>query len=348
MARHSKGVRTFSIGFVPGEESELGYARKVADAVQAEHHEFIQQADDFFSLLQRLVWHNDEPITFPASIPLYILSRESKRVATVMLGGEGADEILAGYGNNLRAYWLARSTAAVPDALLRLAAGLPLPGRLRALAARGAQDESERILGTFRLGEYQSIARASRIDLPDAVGDDALVLDEIGYDRDRPGSFLDRLLYVQLKTYLIALLMKQDKMSMAASIETRVPYLDHHLVELAFSLPDDVKIRGREGKVLLKQVSRGLIPDEIIDRPKRGFPVPIDRWFREAGNPFVEVLLDPGTLNDGFLDADFVRSRVKRFQSGEKLSMELWTMLNLELWRREYLGPADRNTARPA
>jgi asparagine synthase (glutamine-hydrolysing) len=136
--------------------------------------------------------------------------------------------------------------------------------------------------------------------------------------------------------------MKQDKMSMAASIETRVPFLDHHLVGLAFSLPDNCKIRGRRGKYLLKEASRGLLPEEVIHRRKRGFPVPIARWFRQAGNPFVDILLDPESLRDGFVDAGFVRSRVERFLAGETNSMELWALLNLELWRREFLTGVSR------
>jgi asparagine synthase (glutamine-hydrolysing) len=121
-----------------------------------------------------------------------------------------------------------------------------------------------------------------------------------------------------------------------------VPFLDHHLVGLAFSLPDNCKIRGRRGKYLLKEASRGLLPEAVIHRRKRGFPVPIARWFRQAGNPFVDILLDPESLREGFVDAGFVRSRVERFLAGEKNSMELWALLNLELWRREFLTGVSR------
>ena len=337
MARHTEGVRTFSIGFIPGEENELGWARRVADWCGARHHEFLQQSDDFFSLLQRLVWNHDEPLTFPASIPLYLLSRESKAAATVMLAGEGADEILAGYGTNVRAYWLAQARARIPSPVRAMLPRLLRQRRLRAIASRMALDETELIAGTFRLAGHEASARACRVDLPSAEEDDQELVGEIGF-RSRRGSFLDRFLYFQLKTYLLALLMKQDKMSMAASIETRVPYLDHHLVELAFSLPDGCKVHYGQGKYLLKRVSRELLPKDVITRPKQGFPVPIARWFREPGNPFVEVLLDPESLRDGFLDAQFVRTRVNRFLTGEEISLELWAILNLELWRRNFLG----------
>lgn len=335
MARHTSGVQTFSIGFVPGEENELSWAQRVADWCGARHHEFIQGSEDFFSLLQRLIWNHDEPLTFPASIPLYLLSRESKAVATVMLAGEGADEILAGYGTNVRAYWLAQARAWIPDPLRALLRFSPASGRFRAIASRMSMDETTLIASTFRLGGHEALMRACRLDLPDGVEDERDLVEEVGLTA-RKGSFLDRFLYFQLKTYLLALLMKQDKMSMAASIETRVPYLDHHLVELAFSLPDSCKVRGRQGKYLLKRASRDLLPQDVIDRPKQGFPVPIARWFRKPGNPFVEVLLDPQSLRDGLLDAQFVRARVHRFLAGEEITLELWAILNLELWRREF------------
>ncbi|MFO1418574.1 MAG: asparagine synthase (glutamine-hydrolyzing) [Methylotetracoccus sp.] len=336
MARHTDRVRTFSVGFVPGEESELGWARMVAEHCRADHREFTLGSEDFFSLVRKLVWHHDEPMMFPASIPLYLLSRESKRVATVMLAGEGADEILAGYDNNIRGYWLARWAAAIPGPLRTAVARLPLPSRWRALAETLASSDTDRVLRAFRLGDSQAMLAASRIPLPPGSEDDGALLSEIGLEQ-RGGGFLDRLLYFQLKTYLVALLMKQDKMSMAASIETRVPFLDHKLVEFAFSLPDEQKIRGKEGKHLLKRSSRGLLPDQIIYRRKQGFPVPIADWFRAPGNPFIEVLLDRQTLSDGLLDGVYVRDVVERFQRGQGNTMQLWSILNLELWRREFL-----------
>jgi asparagine synthase (glutamine-hydrolysing) len=344
MARHTDRVRTFSIGFVPGEENELSWARLVAERCGAEHHEFVLGSEDFFSLMRRLVWHHDEPMIFPASIPLYLLSRESKRAATVMLAGEGADEILAGYGNNVRSYWMNRMASRIPAALRRGVARLPLPGRAGSIATRAALDETELIVGAYRLGGHEGITNACRFDLPASAEDDNDLIEEVGL-AGRDGTFLDRLLYFQLKTYLVALLMKQDKMSMAASIETRVPFLDHHLVELAFSLPDSSKVRGRRGKHLLREASRHLLPSEVIDRPKRGFPVPIARWLRKPGNPFVDVLLDPESLRDGFLDAGFVRQRVERFLAGDEIAVELWAMLNLELWRRQFLTGAGRMRA---
>jgi len=337
MARHTDRVRTFSIGFVPDQESELHWARRVATHTHAQHHEFKQGAPDFFSLLQRLIWHHDEPLTFPASIPLYLLSRESKRVATVMLAGEGADELLAGYDTNVRTYWLARAAHLLPLGARQCIARLPLTGRMAAIARRAARTEADLIAGMFRLAGHEGLVRACRIPLPAHDTDDLAMHEELGIT-SRAGSFLDRLLYFQLKTYLIALLMKQDKMSMAASIETRVPYLDHKLVELAFALPDNCKVRGRRGKCLLKSVGRELLPRAVIDRPKQGFPVPIAHWFRTPGTPMIDVLLDPDSLRNGLLDAAYVRTTVDRFLKGAPISLEIWALLNLELWRRKFLA----------
>jgi asparagine synthase (glutamine-hydrolysing) len=344
MARHSDRVRTFSIGFVPGEENELSWAKLVADHCRAEHHEFVLKSADFFTLMQKLVWHNDEPMMFPASIPQYLLSKASKAVATVMLAGEGADEILAGYDTNVRTYWINRFASALPRSAWPWMGRLPLPGRVSSVAARMALPETELITGTYRLAGHAGIVDACRLALPPSADDDDAMRHEVGLD-SRTGTFLDRFLYFQLKTYLVSLLMKQDKMSMAASIETRVPFLDHHLVGMAFSMSDDQKVRGRRGKHLLKQACAGLLPHKVIYRAKRGFPVPISQWLREPNNPFIDVLLDSGSLRDGLLDASYVRRRVEQFRGGAEISMELWAMLNLELWRREFLTGANRMRA---
>jgi len=335
MKRNSEGIKTFSIGFKPEEQNELRFADSVAGMLGAEHHEYLLGSDDFFGLLKKLIRHHDEPMIFPASIPLYILSRHSKDNATVMLAGEGADEIFTGYDTNVRACWLNRLSSVVPRGAGGLLASLPLPARYRAIAAKTALDERELITSFFAMTGSDGLGGGAGGEAP-GVEDDLELWGEIGFD-GASGTFLDKLIYFQLKTYLVALLMKQDKMSMAASIETRVPFLDHRLVEFACTLPDRYRVRLKHGKYLLKRSLEGCLPDGIIYRKKMGFPVPIERWFREKDNPFMEVLLDESTKRDGFIDHRFVERAVERFRAGRPGSTQaIWALINLELWRRVF------------
>jgi asparagine synthase (glutamine-hydrolysing) len=336
MARSSPKVKTFSIGFVPEELNELNYARSVADYFKTEHHEFLLEAEDFYSLLRKLIWHHDEPLMFPASIPLYILSKYSKDNATVMLAGEGADELFAGYENNVKAYWFHQLSGLFPLIVKRQLLNLPVSSRHRHLLKRSLLSEKELIRSYFQ--NLWSVPLEEICDWNKVSDeDDECLLGEIGLG-ERKGSFLERFLYFQLKTYLVALLMKQDKMSMAASIETRVPFLDHRFVEMVWQLRDNKKISGDEGKYVLKKACEGLLPREIIYRKKMGFPVPIEKWFREKGNPFLEVLTDASTGREGFFRSGFVAKELDYFSKGDNNStIRLWTLLNVELWRREFL-----------
>ncbi len=336
MSRHAQKIKTFSIGFIPEELNELRFARSVADSFYADHHEYLLESEDFFSLLRKLVWHHDEPLMFPASIPLYILSRLSKNNATVMLAGEGSDELFAGYSSNLKAYWLHRFGRAVPYAIKNCCLRFPLSPRYRSIVKKSIS-EDEAFIGSFfqHYANHDIPLLCEWIDMKHVNDDD--LYEEIGFSEMR-GSFLEKLLFFQIKTYLVALLMKQDKMSMAASIETRVPFLDHHFVEMACRIPDKYKIRMRQGKYILKRACEGLLTKDIIYRKKMGFPVPLARWFREKGNSFVALLLDPSTRNGSFLNFRSIEKTIERFNQGDNNALHnLWTFLNIELWRREFL-----------
>ena len=338
MSRNSTNTKTFSIGFKPEELNELKFAKYVAKYFNNDHHEYLVESDDFFSLLKKLIWHHDEPLIFPASIPLYILSKHSKNNATVMLAGEGADELFAGYTNNVKAYWLSRFASIVPSPAVKTLLMFPFNERHKSVLTKTRMTEKELICSFFQLYKTEDILRIYESqNLKDL--DDRL-WDEVGLE-NRGGSFIDKLIYFQMKTYLVALLMKQDKMSMAASIETRVPFLDHHLVEFACQIPHKYKIRMNHGKYILKRSCEGLLPKRIIYRKKMGFPVPIAQWFKEKNNPFIEVLLDSSTKRRSFLNFNFIEKAVEEsYRNNEHATKGLWTLLNLELWRREFL---DRN-----
>lgn len=342
MSRHAENIKTFSIGFIPEEVNELKYAKIAADYLRADHHEYFLESGDFFSLLKKLIWHHDEPLIFPASIPLYILSKNSKNNATVMLSGEGSDEIFAGYTSNIKAYRLNKISSRIPAAVRKGLLKLPINSKYKAILNKMALNERELIRSFFQICDDEQIRQMFPWNNWESTTDDRLD-EEIGFS-NLTGSFLDKLIYFQIKTYLIALLMKQDKMSMAASIETRVPYLDHRFVELAVKIPASFKIKRNQGKYIFKKSCEKMLPESIVYRKKMGFPVPIDKWFREKNSPFIEVLLDDDTKRSSFLNYRSIENTVKEFlQGNNSLIHAVWAFINIELWRREFFGNRSLN-----
>ena len=277
-------------------------------AIGAESHEIVIDDRDFFGALPKLVWHEDEPIAHPSSVPLYFVSALARQHVTVVLTGEGSDELLAGYGKYPRVAWNWRAGTVyermMPARAARRrsrAASLPLlPSTARPLRAPIVPGDGSHA--------GVDVLRQLRVDPPGRSAA-AAVARACARRRRRAGAYgaslgyfnapngtstlLDRLLYADIKTYLVELLMKQDQMSMAASIESRVPFLDHKLVEFAATLPDEWKLTGWTTKRVLRESMKGLLPESILNRPKMGFPVPFAGWTRGGWNGVArDVLLD--------------------------------------------------------
>jgi len=345
-------LQTFSVVFKERAFNELEHSRSVARAIRADSHEVVIDDNDFFGALPKLLWHEDEPIAHPSSVPLYFVSALARRQVTVVLTGEGSDELLAGYGKYSRIAWNWRAGGAyeraVPSPLRSIVAErlLPaLPGTLGRYARRS-------FLGMSRTPEAMVFDNFAAIRLADqrrllAPSVRMQVTRALAYGPsrsyfDRPNgtsTLLDRLLYADLKTYLVELLMKQDQMSMAASIESRVPFLDHKLVEFAAGLPDDWKLSGWTTKRILREAMKGMLPDAILSRPKMGFPVPFAAWTRGAwGNVARDVLLDPRSRQRGLIDPAAVARLLDDHAAGRvNGGDQIWTLLNLELWHRTYI-----------
>ena len=343
-------VQTFSVGFdAPGPYSELPFARRVAEHGGSEHREIVVGADDLLRELPALVWHQDEPVSEPAAIPTYLVSQLARETVTVVLTGEGGDELFAGYPK-YAADPLARRVAALPglfrDPLLGAADRLPFGFRKLQVVARSARfrDESERLAAWF--AGLAGDARA-RLLGPALASHDATAAAGFrrALDATDARTPLDRMLAADLALWLPDdLLMKMDKMSMAASIEARVPLLDHPLIEWAARLPDRFKVQGAQGKVLLKRLARRRLPREVVDRPKVGFTVPLSPWFRGPLRPLLEdTLLSPTCLGRGWYDATELRALVRDHVEGRRdRGRELWTLLTLELWHRTWIDAAPR------
>ena len=346
------GVKTFSVAFAEREANELSYARLVANRFRTDHHEIVVEPAEFMSALPRLVWHEDEPLAHPSSVALNFVSRLASEHVKVVLTGEGSDETLAGYGRyrttlvNLGVgQWWDRLGGAALRPITRRAIDT-LPHRLvmrRRLERTFLYLPAN--LPTLYFDNFAVFGRARQerlltADARERIGtlDPYRVVREL-LSRTDAQSLLDQLLYVDTKTYLHELLMKQDQMSMAASIESRVPFLDHPLMEFAAQLPQRMKLHGFTTKYVLRQAMRGILPNEILGRRKMGFPVPIGRWFRGTFQPLIdEYVLGPRSSARKLFDDGQVRELVTEHQRGtHDHSERLWSLLNAEIWQRIFL-----------
>jgi len=342
-------LQTFSVAFKQRAFSELTYARQVASAIRAEAHEIVIDEHDFFGALPRLVWHEDEPLAHPSSVPLYFVSKLAASHVKVVLTGEGSDELLAGYGKYPRALANWRAGAVwnlAPDLFRDFVRGsiVPrLPGRLARYAKRSFLAMPRTPEAMF-FDNFAAIGMQRQRALLDprvrGASPGAYAPSRAYFDAPNGHTtLLDRLLYTDLKTYLVELLMKQDQMSMAASIESRVPFLDHHLVEFAAALPPRMKLRGLSTKWILREAVKTLLPRDILTRSKMGFPVPFGIWTRGPAAGLVrDVLLDSRTWQRGITDTRAVQALLDNHAAGRTDGADaLWSLLNLELWYRTFI-----------
>ena len=355
-------LQTFSVAFKQRAYSELEYARQVSRAIKADAHEIVIDDHDFFGALPRLIWHEDEPIAHPSSVPLYFVSELAREHVKVVLTGEGSDELLAGYAKYPKALVNWRAAAAygvLPHPVRSWIADTVVPLLPRAMRryARRSFVSVPRTPEAMFFDNFAAIGLARQHDLLTARFADPSPAAVYGPSReyyDAPNgssTVLDRLLYADLKTYLVELLMKQDQMSMAASIESRVPFLDHKLVEFAASLPPRLKLRGFTTKWILREAVRSIVPPEILSRPKMGFPVPFGLWMRGHWSGVArDVLLDSRSRQRGIVEPAAVERLIAAHQSGAADGGDaLWSLLNLELWYRTFIdGDGIQTLATPA
>jgi asparagine synthase (glutamine-hydrolysing) len=333
----SEKVHTFSAGFGDPQYDEVRHALQVSKHLGTVHHEVTVTADDFERLWARLTWHRDAPISEPADVAVFRLAELARQHVSVVLSGEGSDELFAGYPK----YRFARATAwawLVPNPLRamvidRVERGLP--SRLHrariALRALRGNDEAERLEGWFapftsreRLALLGTDDRRPGLDIAQGQGDP-----------------VRRMLFADCHAWLADnLLERGDRMSMAASLELRPPFLDHHLVELAFSLPSNVKLRHGVTKWVVKEVARSLLPAEIVDRPKAGFRVPIASWLRGSMRDMAyDRLLAADSFVSEVFDRKVVQELLEVHDSGSRNEdIRIWTLLCLEVWHDQFRG----------
>ncbi len=352
----SDPIKTFSVAFAEREANELQYARMVAERYKTDHHEILVSPNDFFGALPRLVWHEDEPIAHPSSIALNFVSRLASQHVKVVLTGEGSDETLAGYNRyrvtvfnaslGRRYERLAPSgvRSAVRSGIGTMSAGSSLGRKLRRTFLYLPNDLNTIYFDNFAVFDRKAQREMLHPDVRAELSEiDPYAAHHAALAQTSAHSLLNRLLYADTKTYLHELLMKQDQMSMAASIESRVPFLDHKLVEFASALPERMKLRGVTTKYILREAMKDLLPAEILSRKKMGFPVPVGAWFAGAWRHLVdEFVLSERSAERKLFDMTEVRRIAESHLRGEQKHDErLWSLVNLEIWHRIFVDGQD-------
>lgn len=360
-------VKTFSIGFENAAYDELPHARRVAELFGTDHHEFIVRPDAI-GLVPTIVRHYGEPFADSSAIPCFQLAELTRRHVTVALNGDGGDESFGGYTRYV-ANRLAGRFDTIPLALRR---GLASGGRWL-VDGRGAVNGRETSIVNkarrltdalpldppVRYAQYVSWfdERQRQVLYTDAFR--ALIRDttvaeviSVPWGRASGENVLDVMLEVDATTYLPDdLIAKIDIATMAHALEARSPLLDHELMEFAAKIPAELKVKGRQKKWILREALRGWLPDEILDRPKQGFSVPVADWFRNDHRDHVrDVLLDPATLARGYFRGDVVREILARQAAGADIeSKRVWALFMLEMWHREFVDrPPDATATAPA
>jgi asparagine synthase (glutamine-hydrolysing) len=357
-------VKTFSIGFVTNrpEFNELPYARIVARAFGTDHHEEIVEPD-VVATLPGVVRAFGEPFADATALPTFRLAELTRRHVTVALTGDGGDEAFAGYDRYAANLLLARFDGlprALRQGVARLGTHLPpdpiinsTRSRLRRLAEALPLEPADRYraymsgldAGVDRAQVYTPEARSQ---IRDGWVESAVRAAWESADAD---GLVDQMLATDSEIYLPGdLLAKLDISSMHYSLEARSPLLDHELMELAASAPPELKLRGREKKVGLRTALRGWVPDEILDRPKRGFELPIADWLRgDLGRFARDVLMDPQTRERGLLNPAYASDLLERHIGGRHdHARGIWTLLVLELWQREAIDRREAAGVAPA
>lgn len=328
-------IDTFSVGFDELDFDERRYARMASRHVNSNHHEIVVTSREYAELWPRMVWHMDEPINHAHSTQLYLISKLAKSLVTVVLTGEGSDELFAGYPRYKIVYFM-NILQALPVKLRSSLVSL-----LRILNNR----KMAKITSVFDMDMQNIIIRNAAFVQDEMV---QLVLNGkmIASPNDRhvysdlPTNFLNRLLYLECKTYLASLLVRQDKMSMAASVESRVPFLDYRIVETAFRIPASIRFPIGKNKHIIKKLALRYLPAEIITRKKSGFSVPIGIWLRDKNclGRYLDLITDESFRSRSFFNTKNITALVNEHMIGNADNGDiLWELINFELWYRIFI-----------
>ncbi|MDE2262985.1 MAG: asparagine synthase (glutamine-hydrolyzing) [Gammaproteobacteria bacterium] len=340
------GLKTFSVAYDFGKEfDETPFARQVAQAFHTDHQEVRMSAQDFVRFIPAFAWHMDEPVADSAAISLYYVSKLARQEVVVCLSGEGSDEIFAGYDFYLYNLAIERLRRLAGEPFLRSLAALTRSSqrmeKLRKYLELAGQPLEERYRGISTSDRRKTQSLYAPEFLRAAAGAETPASAYIRrlFERSRGWDCLSRMLYFDTKTWLVDdLLIKADRMSMASSIELRVPFLDHRLVECAATIPSKYKVRGIQTKCVLREAVRGRLPARILRRRKRGFPTPLKVMFGgELFDYAHDLLLSDRARSRGYFAPERVRALLFDHRAGRASNeREIWRLVVLEEWHRHF------------
>jgi asparagine synthase (glutamine-hydrolysing) len=347
----SAPVKTFSVGFSDADYDERPFARTVARQVGSVHHELILEPDAV-DVIDDLTWYLDEPFGDCSAIPTYMVSKLAAEHVTVVLSGDGGDELFGGYDKYIvesreREY-------RVPPIVrsLMAAAGRTMPEGMRGrnFLHHFSLPPAERYIDALTIVRREARQRLFRREALEQMPATDRLSDVLERRQRAHGDWLSPLQYLDITTYLPQdILTKVDRMSMAHSLEARVPLLDHRLVEFAATIPPELQLSNGTTKRILKRAMRGALPDAILNRPKRGFAVPLARWFRGQLGSFVrDLLLSDTCQRRGIFKSGRVEFLLAQLERGRDVDLHLWTLISFEMWCRTFLDGARASRRQPA
>ncbi|MFH0831806.1 MAG: asparagine synthase (glutamine-hydrolyzing) [archaeon] len=336
MKKISENVKTFYV--CSGDAEERKSAELTAKYFNTEHNEVFVSANEFADNIKEMIWHYDAPLPWPSAIPLYFVSKLSRGKATVVLTGEGSDEIFAGYNRYSLIDRLSKANSRIgfipkflKNSSFKISSAIFQDVRYR--------KNLDMLFNGFNF-DYATGVNAitsERKELLRNIEEKHPLREKVEQIfKEKQADFVSRLLYLDFRTYLQELLVKQDKMGMAASIEARTPFLDYNLIELAAKMPSSIKLNNGTGKYILKKAMETILPKEIIWQKKKGFPVPIGLWFRRELKGFLEEELLTESAALDYFDKDYIKKIIEG-QKRHNYSLQLWAMLNFKLWHEQFI-----------
>jgi len=337
-----EAINTFSVGYNESHYSELSVAIKTAAILGTRHHEFVITPQEYLSVLPKLAWHQDEPVADPSAIAIHFLARMAREHVTVVLSGEGADELFGGYNiyREPTALSLFKHIPAFVNPILRgIARILPDGVKGRSFILRGTEPLENRFFGNARIFSTEEKLLVSTLEAGfiRQFGD-ARAITRPFYEQSKDWDAETRMQYIDIKTWLPGnILMKADKMTMANSLELRVPFLDIEVLKVISRIPTRYKIAHGTTKYILRQAFKDMIPEHVVSKKKLGFPVPIRMWLKDQFHPWAEEKLRNNDMGD-WINRDYMLKLLSDHRNGKHdNSRPLWTVLMFLLWVESYL-----------